>query len=190
MRGKLSNNAGYSLQNRNIPAYAGKTHQQTNTDLTRAGTFPRMRGKPPPTNCLNLRKRNIPAYAGKTLKYGRYAAHIPEHPRVCGENSPPHNHHRPEGGTSPRMRGKPMRNTSPNREERNIPAYAGKTRRRPVWLHVSEEHPRVCGENGDLGGVFSFGVGTSPRMRGKLRPAVRWRLRPGNIPAYAGKTWC
>ena len=52
----------------------------------------------------------------------------------------------------------------------------------------NEDHPRVCGEHG--GGVY-FPVdagGSSPRMRGALRPSGfrHWFL--GIIPAYAGST--
>ena len=51
------------------------------------------------------------------------------------------------GGTSPRMRGKPIDDKEHDIELGNIPAYAGKT----DWLSAStlskKEHPRVCGEN-------------------------------------------
>ena len=71
-----------------------------------------------------------------------------EHPRVCGENFP-----------QPRARA---------RRGGNIPAYAGKTVGAEDGDEFAEEHPRVCGEN--LNKLLSLwqGVGTSPRMRGKL----------------------
>ena len=58
-----------------------------------------------------------------------------------------------------------------------------------VDISGGAEHPRVCGENfpqGDLGMVDS---GTSPRMRGKRGRFRAIFLGPGNIPAYAGKTF-
>ena len=51
---------------------------------------------------------------------------------------------------------------------RNIPAYAGKTKVRAVFACQA--------------------LGTSPRMRGKLRPKLGFTRSLRNIPAYAGKT--
>ena len=86
------------------------------------------------------------------------------------------------------MRGKPPPTNCLNLRKRNIPAYAGKTAPPPTPQRSLPEHPRVCGENGDLGGVFSFGVGTSPRMRGKPIAPATSAVVGRNIPAYAGKT--
>ena len=52
------------------------------------------------------------------------------HPRVCGENGQDLASGYPNGGSSPRMRGKPMRNLKQLRTVGLIPAYAGKTRTR------------------------------------------------------------
>ena len=73
-------------------------------------------------------------------------------------------------------------------EVRNIPAYAGKTDIADGDRRDPEEHPRVCGEN-EWDSVPAIpSLGTSPRMRGKLRVAGVTKDLPGNIPAYAGKT--
>ena len=88
------------------------------------------------------------------------------------------------------MRGKPWTSDNTPTTIRNIPAYAGKTfinlKRNGIW----EEHPRVCGENGngDLGSLVKRG--TSPRMRGKRRRGRHSSASTRNIPAYAGKTCC
>ena len=50
----------------------------------------------------------------------------------------------------------------------NIPAYAGKTDIADGGRHDTAEHPRVCGENLVAIGFPRVGIGTSPRMRGKL----------------------
>ena len=81
------------------------------------------------------------------------------------------------------MRGKPI-----GKNERNIPAYAGKTGHAEHLTQQAREHPRVCGENSLPRVPHRNCPGTSPRMRGK--PGLP---RPGqqlirNIPAYAGKT--
>ena len=54
-----------------------------------------------------------------------------------------------------------------------------------VWAH-----PRVCGENWSQLIEYGLSAGSSPRVRGKRRPAERFRLRAGLIPACAGKTYC
>ena len=71
---------------------------------------------------------------------------------------------------------------------RNIPAYAGKTAEMATEPQSAAEHPRVCGENvGNVGKPLT-GIGTSPRMRGKLPVLMHELPSPRNIPAYAGKT--
>ena len=70
----------------------------------------------------------------------------------------------------------------------NIPAYAGKTH--PGWRGAEDqkEHPRVCGENLRTVTILGFGMGTSPRMRGKRGWGHDYFVHERNIPAYAGKT--
>ena len=71
------------------------------------------------------------------------------------------------------MRGKRVHTGKITGDERNIPAYAGKTPRRNLWIRFSSEHPRVCGENLHEGAPGGGKGGTSPRMRGKQK-----RLKP------------
>ena len=86
------------------------------------------------------------------------------------------------------MRGKRRRNPPPPWPQRNIPAYAGKTRVQLALGDDFQEHPRVCGENTGPKATATPLLGTSPRMRGKLRLIVI-RISPRrNIPSYAGKT--
>ena len=112
--------------------------------------------------------RNIPAYAGKTLQLQPDQVILEEHPRVCGENCFIIIAIIFACGTSPRMRGKLPKAFGRMWDHRNIPAYAGKTRRVPRNWWGEEEHPRVCGENHAAEKPDSTQWGTSPRMRGKL----------------------
>ena len=167
MRGKRANSTYDQLKPRNIPAYAGKTYALANSRnpfsehprvcgengyQSRAislpiGTSPRMRGKQNRTLDQPQILRNIPAYAGKTTPNSSQSSKTMEHPRVCGENaSLPFAEMRPEG-TSPRMRGKLLGRPQDLQDERNIPAYAGKTLNHVPTLPAKSEHPRVCGEN-------------------------------------------
>ena len=208
MRGKpdsLLNQMGFG---RNIPAHAGKTvggfvatasageHPRacgencpaTGKSASTAGTSPRMRGKQTAYSADEVKARNIPAHAGKTYRMAKEWILAGEHPRVCGENcgrwwSPTR-----WAGTSPRMRGKHADDPRQVDAMRNIPAYAGKTKFRVVHSFGVQEHPRVCGENGDAYGTSIWHRGTSPRMRGKRLVSIRSLIIRRNIPAYAGKT--
>ena len=86
------------------------------------------------------------------------------------------------------MRGKLLISVMQWRGKRNIPAYAGKTIPKPPTPYGTQEHPRVCGENGGTGVIFGGSWGTSPRMRGKPYHQLGTGLCHRNIPAYAGKT--
>ena len=70
---------------------------------------------------------NIPAYAGKTIINESPISYRTEHPRVCGENITMTCCNDWIAGTSPRMRGKHTRRLPGIINDRNIPAYAGKT---------------------------------------------------------------
>ena len=71
---------------------------------------------------------------------------------------------------------------------RLIPAHAGKTARRGEEKNTHGAHPRACGENALINVALLNGEGSSPRMRGKQGWEGSQRLRPGLIPAHAGKT--
>ena len=127
-----------------------------------------MRGKQRLTGCVRGVMWNIPAYAGKTVGAEDGDEFAEEHPRVCGENPRVGVGEGLGVGTSPRMRGKLSSASGSGSAGGNIPAYAGKTVGAEDGDEFAEEHPRVCGEN--LNKLLSLwqGVGTSPRMRGKL----------------------
>ena len=86
------------------------------------------------------------------------------------------------------MRGKRGQCFRHGRNERNIPAYAGKTLLAWKCPNTWTEHPRVCGENDAEVGLVAVTGGTSPRMRGKPCAQAKFRWWHRNIPAYAGKT--
>ena len=107
MRGKRTAQMGFLRVRGNIPAYAGKTKSTHFSQSKWAGTSPRMRGKPCAALHLDCYQRNIPAYAGKTGQRAVPSIRPEEHPRVCGENYRHTGRRLGNGGTSPRMRGKP-----------------------------------------------------------------------------------
>ena len=91
------------------------------------GSSPRVRGKPGVANRVVATPGLIPACAGKTAAVFELCAEDRAHPRVCGENrlgkiTMPY-----EEGSSPRVRGKPVRGHGSRVKARLIPACAGKT---------------------------------------------------------------
>ena len=74
------------------------------------------------------------------------------------------------------------------KEDRNTPAYAGKTVSVINQLLRYGKHPRVCGEDLRKSGVFQQGKETPPRMRGRLAAMTESNRSYRNTPAYAGKT--
>ena len=86
------------------------------------------------------------------------------------------------------MRGKPHCFRCRPYSPRIIPAHAGQTRQ---TLHIEcglEEHPRACGANSRLKNLNPRRLGSSPRMRGKLRHAGGLPASERIIPAHAGQT--
>ena len=148
MRGKPHATRPGAQTIRNIPAYAGKTcitlwralygaeHPRVCGENAwpvwcpdwKRGTSPRMRGKQSHTTRVSAPPRNIPAYAGKTIGQLVNDWDTAEHPRVCGENTLAISETYTSPGTSPRMRGKQRGERLYHPKQRNIPAYAGKTR--------------------------------------------------------------
>ena len=155
-----------------------------------SGSSPLTRGKRAHSLRLALQPGLIPAHAGKTPRQKRSPRGGRAHPRSRGENlgvPAPRIH---AAGSSPLTRGKPWQYAVECRQERLIPAHAGKTITWVAQLITSWAHPRSRGENRDADLCASPHAGSSPLTRGKPhgnRPdAGRARL----IPAHAGKTRC
>ena len=67
------------------------------------------------------------------------------------------------------------------------PAYAGKRAPGTATTRRRRDHPRVCGEKMFCASASVLGMGSPPRMRGKVYKEVCDKLRFGITPAYAGK---
>ena len=208
VRGKPGGGLDDVFNQRLIPACAGKTlfkvcrnscssaHPrvcgENETPVPKAGKLagssPRVRGKPRPTQEPIVTQRLIPACAGKTTRSSSASRSDRAHPRVCGENHDPIHLDHAHGGSSPRVRGK--RTLRPGRLRRRglIPACAGKTNRRVLSILQGSAHPRVCGENVIADNLPVNTTGSSPRVRGKLQEAAQRAGVTGLIPACAGKT--
>ena len=168
-----------------------------------------MRGTPPRASSHWRGSGIIPAYAGNTYGYDTGITCNGDHPRVCGEHLRDLRERNGLTGSSPRMRGTPIRCVPWLRIRWIIPAYAGNTVRVQPTVLRTRDHPRVCGEHSRYSLALVTAVGSSPRMRG-TPVLVYWcavahrgsspRMRgtpsaicccpsvAGIIPAYAGNT--
>ena len=86
------------------------------------------------------------------------------------------------------MRGKVLPCTVQRLAGRITPAYAGKSVRSQALPDAVRDHPRLCGEKGNIVEISGSITGSPPPMRGKvfLAPLVLSVIRI--TPAYAGKS--
>ena len=70
-----------------------------------------------------------------------------------------------------------------------IPACAGNTISARSYGKTFGDHPRVCGEHCGATTSRTCSMGSSPRVRGTLRPLLRAFALGGIIPACAGNTF-
>ena len=170
------------------PRGCGENRNVLSVSYSKAGSPPRMRGKPrayPGAGCVY---GITPADAGKTLLNAIQYALGEDHPRGCGENIPRIAVENPVGGSPPRMRGKLAEKYIPALLRRITPADAGKTSGwREVW-QKEWDHPRGCGENVSEQAFPTYSKGSPPRMRGKLNHGSNRKYPKRITPADAGKT--
>ncbi len=208
MRGKLHAVLPYGFRDRIIPAHAGQTvnprdcvriitdhpracganHQRQRPSEDDAGSSPRMRGKRPESVKTRSRQRIIPAHAGQTQVLDGFAHVHADHPRACGANLACFCTLYLLRGSSPRMRGKHRRLFIRAAVARIIPAHAGQTQQTRNRRPRRSDHPRACGANQHGSAAQIARVGSSPRMRGKLRRFLDFLLTIRIIPAHAGQT--
>ena len=192
-----------------IPAHAGKTtYQNVNDAATEAhprsrgenrcaqtairrsgGSSPLTRGKPHLGTHLEMGLRLIPAHAGKTRCRHRRGSQILAHPRSRGENLTEPIEAAAPTGSSPLTRGKRSEVLGSHGWPGLIPAHAGKTISRMVWVSGLGAHPRSRGENRGRLWSDSRTFGSSPLTRGKPFAEVSGVGAQGLIPAHAGKTF-
>ena len=86
------------------------------------------------------------------------------------------------------MRGKHAVAADLHGHVRIIPAHAGQTTSGLPGSVTSSDHPRACGANVEMHASLGSHVGSSPRMRGKLRQQLHVPELFRIIPAHAGQT--
>ena len=111
----------------------------------------------------------IPACAGSTIRFYPECGGNGDHPRMCGEHSLSINHAGTPVGSSPHVRGAPLRKRGAVGIRRIIPACAGST----CWWRCCcpcwWDHPRMCGEHSLTRKRSMTRPGSSPHVRGAHR---------------------
>ncbi len=191
-----------------IPAFAGNTVRSSAGSITnsvhprvcgehlpsafamasRAGSSPRVQGTRHGLLVDRVHIRFIPACAGNTAQRQTRVRLFPVHPRVCGEHASGVINTPSSRGSSPRVRGTPLRKAVGDAVRRFIPACAGNTHGRSQFHVFRSVHPRVCGEHRAAPMWRTSSAGSSPRVRGTLTTYRNILYYQRFIPACAGNT--
>ena len=108
---------------------------------------------------------------------------------MCGEKGTHLNEHGRQAGSPPRVRGKGMRIRDYDPDFGITPACAGKRSTRPPAQCRRWDHPRVCGEKGNIIEAEKPIEGSPPRVRGKDGIISIKPCSLGITPACAGKSY-
>ena len=125
---------------------------------------------------------------GQLRVYYRNLYCYPNHPRSCGANIECRQDIAEAYGSSPLVRGQPLREIPLISHLRIIPARAGPTR---WWIPPTSfraDHPRSCGANALITICTCSESGSSPLVRGQRGRTGGTQLHLRIIPARAGPT--
>ena len=152
------------------------------------GSPPRVRGKAPTLPKWATVVGITPACAGKSRSFSRLLRDTKDHPRVCGEKSQIQEDAAKTPGSPPRVRGKDKLAKAYKQCLGITPACAGKRSAKRATLQPSRDHPRVCGEKGEITEEDYRIWGSPPRVRGKEQHDRCENFLHGITPACAGKS--
>ena len=166
VRGKVSPDTVWNMNERITPACAGKSICYSNVDTVSqdhprvcgeklhfvncfakiSGSPPRVRGKA--NNAIEdvIKARITPACAGKSKHGNQRARFGRDHPRVCGEKKMKYCSSWTVPGSPPRVRGKVFEGIADSIASGITPACAGKRTQLGGNYEQGQDHPRVCGE--------------------------------------------
>ena len=134
----------------------------------------------------NVKARITPACAGNSATWAELNRFMPDHPRVCGEQS--HSMHCASSvaGSPPRVRGTALAPYGTPGDTGITPACAGNRFSGTVFGYYSPDHPRVCGEQIVSPIEGRNYQGSPPRVRGTELKALQDGQPRGITPACAG----
>ena len=170
------------------PADAGKTTPGGDAAFARAGSPPRMRGKPSCVSGVGTISGITPADAGKTADLQGLVDGLTDHPRGCGENPGDVELVSVPDGSPPQVRGKLSPTVGSTLCHWITPAGAGKTLSVLLTPSAFQDHPRRCGENSLNSSSCRSRSGSPPQVRGKPCECTTTSSGSRITPAGAGKT--
>ena len=150
------------------------------------GSSPRVRGTEVGIRGLATDQRFIPAGAGNGATNSKPPCSATVHPRGCGERESGVCYDGQYFGSSPRVRGTERQAVAVAFYTRFIPAGAGNGCRVHLLSGGMSVHPRGCGEREMSRSSDIASCGSSPRVRGTVRPPHRQDYGHRFIPAGAG----
>jgi len=129
---------------------------------------------------------STPAHAGIILHQGADRQKNQEHPRACGDYSPPVSCLMRPSGAPPRMRGLLLCERNLWLHDGSTPAHAGIMPLPSSEVFSEAEHPRACGDYKASTMFFRRLKGAPPRMRGLFSAPGPGFVDPGSTPAHEG----
>ena len=145
--GKTGQARHHPCEAKDHPRVCGENKIDVTLRYRDQGSPPRVRGKLRCKGFDYVVGRITPACAGKTTIVILVTCCKGDHPRVCGENRMAKFPKKYETGSPPRVRGKPINSFIISTRSGITPACAGKTACTNALHVLSQDHPRVCGEN-------------------------------------------
>ncbi len=179
----------HDLQREDHPRSCGEHVPRVTVAPSRRGSSPLVRGAPFVFVLVPRDTGIIPARAGSTSTSFRSRCRLWDHPRSCGEHQSVHLSVPLMMGSSPLVRGAPVRPLVRPAHDGIIPARAGSTACQCYAFCCLRDHPRSCGEHSFLVAFPCAVGGSSPLVRGALHPHTLAISCKGIIPARAGSTW-
>ena len=170
------------------PHACGENSSENLSKKSHSGSPPRVWGKRLHHPVFQPDQRFTPTRVGKTYGLRRCRRKRTVHPHACGENGISLMPAYPGFGSPPRVWGKLLTLRHCVHHRRFTPTRVGKTQPYAYSPVPPTVHPHACGENQGNPVAESGGVGSPPRVWGKLlRPSeTRWRRR--FTPTRVGKT--
>ena len=159
-----------------------------NAETIDKGSSPRVRSRRHGNGRLRRRARIISACAEQTCRRGWSGCMSRDHLRVCGADEPTRLRRAFKLGSSPRVRSRRAGDESRPQVSGIISACAEQTPRSMDCWQTRTDHLRVCGA--DFGGFIAAEpvVGSSPRVRSRLRSRLGQAFVHGIISACAEQT--
>ena len=153
-----------------------------------SGSPPRVRGTVVLHCAHQILQRITPACAGNRVIFKALAVTDQDHPRVCGEQSPPSLTILAMSGSPPRVRGTGRRRSRAGGRCRITPACAGNSAPGPPKRIRPPDHPRVCGEQSNIPCSMPWVWGSPPRVRGTDCAQQTRNTQNRITPACAGNS--